>query len=1496
MSYLKHIQLSKQLEERAKEATKFRQLAEKELGEAEKGIEEAKKIDANITESEAVFADANEAVRSKDYKLALEKATESKEKAQKAYQERTKTIVDSSLVLLKLAKNIGADTSSADSLAKSAGEALSKDDFEKAIEFAQKSWKKSEKILHEHLSSSFSTAQAVIVAAKKQEKDTSVAEDLMSRARSAMEDNDYQTAMDYMNECMESVSSELGQDINAMLEEARAMIDVSKEIGEDTSKVEGIVERARAELDNKDFERSLNSSKQARAEAEKALHRSVENGIDTLEKSISKAESIKADTSKTKALLSETRESLKGGNYLESVTLIKKALEDVENAQFQTVLETISKSRSKFVKARDIGADMGKAMELLNESREALKQGDFGKALECARRGDAEVDKLVEEFQSVEKQISDLQADLTQAETLGIDISSAKTLLDKAALALKTRSFGRLAKHIEESKEELEKAEYERTMELIEAAELGLTLGEQIGTDLSKADIILEECVVLTKSKDYTKAIELATECREVTDERVEEHLGETITDLGASADAIGKEAVSARKLLDKAESALAIKDFSKSTELVTDARDLLEDKFKQKGAGLLRSLEAGIEIGKVMDENTEELETRLENVRQSIQDGKFDELVEVTGDVASQVSGLTDSAFSFVKEKVVEARKTGVGIEAMRGLLKKAKIAMGTEDYSQALSLLVECNRTVDELQVDHKETYNAISSSAALVGEARKKKMDVSKALRILLAAKKAFEGHDYEKALDLANRSKKEAEKLMVLYSSAEKIAGVNERIDLAQELGIDVAGMNGVVQEAKDAIKEKKYEAALELAEKSMSGVEELLRDGILNTIASTQSLTTESREEGIRPDTIDENLTEARRLLDEGEYEVSAKLASEAKDAISEMRGRLDEAAEKVKEARTTLQEVEGMNVEAPEARSLLERAERGLETGRYGDAIESAEESQRSVQLERDTFITDMINSFIEVIKKSKQEGVNTKSAEELIAKAKNHFRNGEYKESIEFAMKSESEAERVGLQQDMARKAITTAKKKMDGFPVTIKEAEDLLQEAQGAFNSGEYPSALELSLKSGDVFHEAVEAYEEAKKSFDLAEKTRNTIESIGADSSDVDKLLAEAKSALDSGNMKAAREAATQCHEWALGVCESYIHQIVAQTADNIDLAEELGLESSLPRHKLGESKALIKNRDFENAKNLVDSAREDIEDTLSEVATQMIENSESALKYAKKMGADVAQNEGMISSAREALEQGRFQDALDLAEESVKLVESSRKLEKEFIDLTYKADSIIGSAKRFGIDIKDAEKLLLEALDAKTVNMEEAIEHAKKSVDLASGAIDGFAPSMTAEIDIEKANLDEWMDAKLTLRNDGRTLASNVSVQMLGDAETEGIEPIESIRAGGSEDVEFKIRMTAPGTVPLAIKVISHRVFDEAEYVEESIAQIEVADTSGKEKKADIIKMVAEKDTKCGVCRGSIKKGFPMVVCPCGEEFHDTCAGRVEECPSCETQVT
>ncbi len=81
-----------------------------------------------------------------------------------------------------------------------------------------------------------------------------------------------------------------------------------------------------------------------------------------------------------------------------------------------------------------------------------------------------------------------------------------------------------------------------------------------------------------------------------------------------------------------------------------------------------------------------------------------------------------------------------------------------------------------------------------------------------------------------------------------------------------------------------------------------------------------------------------------------------------------------------------------------------------------------------------------------------------------------------------------------------------------------------------------------------------------------------------------------------------------------------------------------------------------------------------------------------------------------------------------------------------------------------------------------------------------------------------------------------------------------------------------------------------------MFDDAEYIHESIVQVDVAETPGKEDEEDIIKAVAEKESKCGICRGKIKKGLPMIICPCGQEFHATCAGRAEKCPACETTLT
>jgi hypothetical protein len=133
----------------------------------------------------------------------------------------------------------------------------------------------------------------------------------------------------------------------------------------------------------------------------------------------------------------------------------------------------------------------------------------------------------------------------------------------------------------------------------------------------------------------------------------------------------------------------------------------------------------------------------------------------------------------------------------------------------------------------------------------------------------------------------------------------------------------------------------------------------------------------------------------------------------------------------------------------------------------------------------------------------------------------------------------------------------------------------------------------------------------------------------------------------------------------------------------------------------------------------------------------------------------------------------------------------------------------------------------------------------------------------------------------------LENVGKGLAKDVRVQVLGDAETEGLQDIPAVRAHGKESLRFRLKITAPGSVPLAIQVVSHRVFDGKEYTQEMIAQVEVAETAGEKPK----KLVAGLDSRCPICKGGIKKGFKVVRCACGRDVHDLCAARVGRCPVC-----
>ena len=207
--YLRDSQLRKQLEEKVKEATRTRQAAEDGIKAAQDLIDQARRTDANVVEAEKALAEANEAMGSKDYKVAVDKAGEALERGKRIYRERARGIVDSSAALGRLAKGVGGDLAETEAALAKAEGSLASEDLGTAIDLAKKAWKRSEKILQEHLSSSFSKAQSLILAAKNLSRDVAHVEDLLSRARTAMENNDFQSALDFTNEALETITDDL---------------------------------------------------------------------------------------------------------------------------------------------------------------------------------------------------------------------------------------------------------------------------------------------------------------------------------------------------------------------------------------------------------------------------------------------------------------------------------------------------------------------------------------------------------------------------------------------------------------------------------------------------------------------------------------------------------------------------------------------------------------------------------------------------------------------------------------------------------------------------------------------------------------------------------------------------------------------------------------------------------------------------------------------------------------------------------------------------------------------------------------------------------------------------------------------------------------------------------------------------------------------------------------------------------------------------------------
>ena len=1483
--YLRDSQLRRQLEEKVKEATRTRQAAEDGIKAAQDLVDQARRTDANVVEAEKALAEANEAMASKDYKVAVDKAGEALERGKRIYRERARAIVDSSSALGRLAKGVGGELAETEAALAKAEGALASEDLGTAIDLAKKAWKRSEKVLQEHLSSSFSKAQSLILAAKNLSRDVAPVEDLLSRARTAMENNDFQSALDFTNEALETITDDLTSAVDKEVHEVEDLIRTAAELGADPTKATTLIERARGDIGNLDFEKANNAVRQSRAESEKALQRSLDGRAGDFSKFVQDARALGADPAVGQESFDKAEAAIKKGNYREGAQLAKTGFQAIQQAQFQRVVGVIATSREKFTAAANMGIDLHGPMADLTSARDLLKRGAFRDALDAVKRADGAVDAIINGYRTVEGRLKELHRAFAEAEAFGVQTVRARKLAEAARQAYQDRNLPDVAKAVDAAAAELRKAERERVMQSIERAEFVLTVGEQAGADLGEPSRLLQEAIVATKADEHRRALQLAGDAQTKAERILGDRASEKIGALRGALPHLGDDAGTLKALLNRADASMGTRDFEDTFRALDEGEKFVEIQIRTHAEEIVGDLTVAVRMGVDLGANVAPLETIHRELNGFLTRGQAGDIVAAREKARALLGSASEELLAFVRARITTAQGLKIDVDEMSDLARRSRLAFGVQNYHEGLRLLNEANERAGKMTALHRQAYNAIASGAAFVAEAKKRNVDVSKVVEMLVDAKKAFERLDYEQALQMASSARAETDKLTVLYSSAQKILSSRGRLDLAAKIGIDAPHLRDVFGAAKEAMKAKEYEKALALAQRAEDEFTALITEKLTSSLTSAETVL--GSVEGVNLAQSSDAIVKARQHLDAGELEQAADLTLRLREELDVLKRQGDEATTALRRLREMVADADAMNLPLSTTTGLLERADRAYKMGQFDEALDHAAQAEAEASKERDRGIAVRMRGFEETLRRARMDGTDTRSADRLYERAREFFRAKKYRQAIAAAEQSEEEAERVGLQQGMAKQAVESVERKLRAIGKGPAAVTSLVSDSRQMYSDGDYVKSLDTAIRSSDAIADLRILLEETQEVRNRAQALLQTAYEVGADSTKFEKFFQEGEVAFEAGEVERARSAFAGSIDWGLGLLNSWAREELAKAEPLVETCRKMEVDPTPIQNKLSEARTLIDSENFREALALVRSARDAAQSALSGKLNRALQEAAENLAHAKKFGSDSRDAEALLRQANEQILRGEFDQAMDVVNNALERVESAKVVEKRFIDLTYKAETTIRNGRKFGIDMKAAEGKLAQAMQLRKSDLAESIKAAEEAYRVAWEATEEFAPSMKAYVDVGPVRLNEWADATVTVENIGKGLAKDVRVRILGDAETEDMAELPTVGAHRSEALRFRLKMTASGSVPLAIQIVSHRVFDNKEYTQEMIAQIDVSEVGAEKAK----RLVADLETRCPICKGLIKKGFKVTRCGCGRDFHELCASRVGRCPVC-----
>ncbi|MEW5760876.1 MAG: hypothetical protein AB1779_08940, partial [Candidatus Thermoplasmatota archaeon] len=1067
------------------------------------------------------------------------------------------------------------------------------------------------------------------------------AEDRLKRAVNALECNDYCNAFSLYDEGLYilSESERRFEDVRKILNVVDEKMSICEKMGGETTNVKKITENIWSHIKRNDYDKAIAVAENANDEIETVLQEVCVALIERVEENIGKAKEAGIETTTLESILVEIKAYLENAEYLKVSEKGKSAIEEALKSMRNTCLETISLAKKKLEEIKE----MGLAIE--NFDLELKKIDDLFKIeeyLDAIKNGKDTIERIYEEEKKLVSNILDTCITLAlETEALEIDVSGINKDIADAKEKIKNEEYRGAYEILLKVMDDCERLRAEEAKSKIKRCDVLIGGARDIKIDVTEFEGLLENAKIALKKKDYENAISSASLIIRGMEEEQEKGIRERI-EMIASNIKLAKEmeldVFKQEELLEQVKKHVENKNYVRGYSLSEKVNRSICSLIDAKILKMVDEEEERIREGEKIGADVHEAIDLLSDSREAVRTSEYEsaiELIEKSAKIGLEakvkvISTLIDS----LEGSIEEAKEFGCDVSSFTPKLAEAKKLLDDGAYTSAhdflLKALEECDNIKEEvMDADIKAGEKVLSVIAEM-------EMDKTKFERLFKRARDEKDKKDYEKAFEYLRIARETSNKIInegvsTWLSKADK-AIKDVKID------VNISNAKALFEEAKNSLNEKEFMEALDFAKQSIAEVKKAQDTFINEKISSLNSLLREFEKIKVDVLAIKNAIIDATEFLSKEAYESALDRVNEAfaiGDKIYQ-----DVISEKIEECNKLLISPQ---IECEIATDLLKQSKTLLENKNYSDAysfvlqaIEEIEKAQEYNALENISSAED----FITETKKENREVILT-LPKELLQKAKAQLDKKEYAEVLVLVKKSKEETKKTlnaFLAATNAIKTIYFDILKAKESKIEVREVEELLEKAEVEIKRGSYKEANEYALNAKEKLNGAFR--DSANESLRNAQAKVTYAKNIGADITDCEKLLEDAKMYIGNKDYKKGYEISKNVAALADKAREKYkeIIDIIYSADSVISIGKNYGLDMTTAE-KLIHQALLLKSRNADEALEFAKQGKEEASKAIERFTPHItidIKTEETLTNMVWSKGTIVLINDGQASA--------------------------------------------------------------------------------------------------------------------------------------------------------------------------------------------------------------------------------------------------------------------